>query len=300
MARAALKAAMQCLSDISAVAAFCPDHGVKEEGPAPPSGPCADLFEGPCARDAASGQSQACAQCVATHIGASKIKCANPTGVAAVAGFCGSTGKPGTGPPPPAPPPPFNPLACYYDVCPSGYDDAEDHSQLPGMDEGGLYAELVGEGDGLRRQLQGRYGSSSACPEKIEGIELEGWGYFWITFVVITCVTIAIASTPAPFGLDGRLAAAKRAFSTGEGTPLRSVSANVPVQVARTTGADSISAPLIPPGTIIGVDSSVEVGSAGSVQGAAAAALTLAPLSAPTNSAKPSWKIRMLEIAHCW
>jgi hypothetical protein len=117
---------------------------------------------------------------------------------------------------------------------------------------------------------------------------------------VITCVTIAIASTPAPFGLDGRLAAAKRAFSTGEGTPLRSVSANVPVQVARTTGADSISAPLIPPGTIIGVDSSVEVGSAGSVQGAAAAALTLAPLSAPTNSAKPSWKIRMLEIAHCW
>lgn len=211
---------LACLNEagITAVAGFCAEHGAKGL-PTPPSNDCSDLFVTKC-KPTLNTSAAACATCVAgaTAGVAAKAKCTNGPGIEAVAGYCASDGRapsppappgpgPRPGPPPPGPPgPAFDPLDCYYDVCHSSYgvDDFE---------ATGLHAELLSSGgDGLRRQLQHHGGGGGgSCPEKHESIELDELGTFWVGYIILTMVTIAVASSPYPFGLAGLLDKVKAA-----------------------------------------------------------------------------------------
>eukprot|EP01052_Picozoa_sp_SAG31_P050948 SAG31_NODE_11869_length_988_cov_1.232323_1_plen_276_part_01 len=197
---------------ITAVAAYCAAHN-EHSYPTPPSNGCSELFETKC-KPTLNTSDDACAKCVAdaTSGVAAKAKCTNGPGIMAIAGFCASDGSPpAPGPPPPGPrphphpyppgpPPPHgpacDPLDCYYDVCRSRYGAAVDSEATTG-----LYApELLAEhgGDGLRRQLQHHHsgGGGGQCPEKHESIELDGAGTFWVGYIILTLVTIAVASSP--------------------------------------------------------------------------------------------------------
>ena len=63
---------------------------------------------------------------------------------------------------------------------------------------------MIGDGAGLRRQLRGG-GGGGTCPQKIDDMPLDGWGNFWIVYILITLITIAVVSSPFPFGVMGLL-----------------------------------------------------------------------------------------------
>ena len=49
--------------------------------------------------------------------------------------------------------------------------------------------------------------------KQVEPVELDGWGKFWVAYIVITVVTIAVVSSPFPFGLNGLIDITKRKAS---------------------------------------------------------------------------------------
>jgi hypothetical protein len=274
-----------------AVASFCAAHNVSNS-PIPPSNGCSDLFEKPCKPDL--GNVSKCADCVVQQtvsaLGTPKIPCANPSAmrenVEAIAGFCASqhgSPSPAPGPPGPPPPPPSPSPGPRPPPPPPGPGPSPPSSPAK-FDPLDCYYDVRGE------------------PEKIEQVQLDGWGHFWAVYIVLTVITIAIASSPYPIGLDGLLGRVKK-FQAG----LRlSNTANIPaIQSAPSTryppGIAIQSAPSTTETRDATPDSSINAPLIPKDSRAAMAAALGSPLQKPPPACARSKCIeKLLAVAHCW
>ena len=184
-------------------------------------------------------------------------------------------------PPPPPAPAKFAIGHCYQEVCHSGYDqevEADDEGVNAWASSNTLPSAPMRIGDGYgvlssaRRRLFGRR-SSGPCPNKVEQPDMDGWGYFWTAFIVITVTVITVVSTPYPYGPHGILDMLKK---------------------AKADGSDGVKAAASPSGSLASMHD-ID----GPDPGTRSLQAPLVPLAPRVPRVSPVMK-RALEIANCW